>query len=322
MRKIVLGRTGVRVSAISLGTWSYGGKNISRSIPVGWAGQLDANSKAALTKAYELDINHWDTADVYGNGHSEKIIGSMWNDIPREKIFLATKVGWDRGPHSHWYHPEYMRKNMEQSLKNLNTDCVNLLYLHHCNFGKHNEYFNDAVEMVRRFQEEGKAQFLGLSDWSSAKIMMFIQQTNPDVVQPLRNVYNDTYGCSGLKRFVDTHNLGVCFFSPIKHGLLTGKYKDTVSFPDGDFRQTVQEFQDKTFLKRMRTNRSLLEKRFVNHPEPILHGLLGALLSDSSTGCILLGQRNQEQVSAIKDLGTPLNDDDSSWVFSLYKKGA
>jgi len=320
MRKIVLGRTGVHVSAISLGTWSYGGENISGSIPVGWSGQMDTDSRAALTKAYELDINHWDTADVYGNGHSEKIIGSMWADIPREKIFVATKVGWDQGPYSHWYHPEYMRKNMERSLKNLNTDYVDLLYLHHCNFGEHNEYFNDAVETVRRFQEEGKARFLGLSDWSSAKIMMFIQQANPDVVQPLRNVYNDTYVSSGLKEFVETHNIGICFFSPIKHGLLTGKYKDVVSFPDGDFRQTVQEFQDIDFIKRMRTNMSLLEKRFVNHPEPVLHGLLGALLTGSSTGCILLGQRNQEQVSAIKDLGTPLNDDDATWVFSLYKK--
>ena len=70
MRKIVLGRTGVHVSAISLGTWSYGGENISGSIPVGWSGQMYTDSRSALTQAYELDINHWDTADVYGNGHS------------------------------------------------------------------------------------------------------------------------------------------------------------------------------------------------------------------------------------------------------------
>ena len=70
----------------------------------------------------------------------------------------------------------------------------------------------------------------------------------------------------------------------------------------------------------MRTNMSLLEKRFVNRSEPVLQGLLGALLTGTPTGCVLLGQRNQEQVSAIKDLGMPLNDDDAAWVFSLYKK--
>ena len=114
--------------------------------------------------------------------------------------------------------------------------------------------------------------------------------------------------------------IGSIVYSPIGRGLLTGKYKDVASFPDGDFRQTVQEFQDIDFIKRMRINMSLLEKRFVNHPEPVLHGLLGALLTGSSTGCVLLGQRNQEQVSAIKDLGIPLNDDNAAWVFSLYEK--
>ena len=119
---------------------------------------------------------------------------------------------------------------------------------------------------------------------------------------------------------MDTNNSGSVLFSPSKHGLVTAKYKDVVSFPDGDFRQTVLEFQDVDLIKRMRTNMSLLEKRFVNRPEPVLQGLLGALLTGAPTGCVLLGQRNQEQVSAIKDLGIPLNDDDAAWVFSLYKK--
>ena len=320
MRKIVLGRTGVDGSAISLGAWSYGRENMSEDTPVGWSGQTDSDSRAALRTAYDLDINHWDTADVYGNGYSEKIIGSMWTDISREQIFLATKVGWDRGPYSYWYHPHHMRQNMEKSLNNLNTDCVDLLYLHHCNFGKQKEYFDDAMDIIHRFQEEGKTRFVGLSDWSSEKIMIFIQQANPDVVQPLRNVYNDTYVQSGLKEYVDTHNLGVCFFSPIKHGLLTGKYNNVASFPDGDFRQTIQEFQDIEFIKKMRKNMSFLEKRFINHSEPVLHGLLGALLTGCPTGCVLLGQRNQEQASAAKNLGKQLNKDDAAWVFSLYKK--
>ena len=62
-----------------------------------------------LLTAYEKGINHWDTADVYGEGRSEKIIGSMWKSIPRESIFLATKVGWDMGPFSYWYNPDYMK---------------------------------------------------------------------------------------------------------------------------------------------------------------------------------------------------------------------
>ena len=199
MRQIMLGKTGAEVSAISLGTWSYGGANKQGEIPVGWEGQQDDDSINALLRCHEIGINHWDTADVYGNGRSEQLIGSVWEQIPRADIFLATKVGWDAGEYGHFYHPIHMRKQMEQSLINLQTDCVDLLYLHHCNFGKQHEYFSDALETIRRFQEEGKTRFVGLSDWDLFKIMKYIDDAQPDVVQPYRNVMDDTYGPSGLK---------------------------------------------------------------------------------------------------------------------------
>ena len=101
MRKVTLGRTKVKVSAVSLGTWSYGGANTSSGRPVGWAGQEEPDSQKALNKAWESGINHWDTADVYGDGRSEKVIGSMWGSVPRDEIFLATKVGWDQGAYPH-----------------------------------------------------------------------------------------------------------------------------------------------------------------------------------------------------------------------------
>ena len=93
MEYITLGRTNEKVSRISLGTWSYGGPStLSGNHPVGWSGQDDNDSTNALRKAYELGINHWDTADVYGDGKSELIIGTVWGEIKREDIFLATKV--------------------------------------------------------------------------------------------------------------------------------------------------------------------------------------------------------------------------------------
>ena len=184
MKKITLGRTNEQVSIISLGAWSFGKENTSGGSNVGWSNQSDEDSKSALLKAYSSDINHWDTADVYGEGHSEKIIGSMWNDVSRDDIFLASKVGWDMGPHSHWYLPKYMKIKMEKSIKNLKTDYVDLMYLHHCNFGKNNEYLDDAAEAIYRFKEEGKTKFIGLSDWSSKRILNNIQKIDPDLVQP------------------------------------------------------------------------------------------------------------------------------------------
>ena len=213
MEYTILGRTGVKVSRISLGTWSYGGVNVvGNNVSVGWAGQDDKDSRGALRKAYEVGINHWDTADVYGDGKSEQIIGSMWNDIPRKDIFIATKVGWDMGPFNYYYHPNHMRNNIERSLRNMKIDCVDLMYFHHCNFGKEEQYFDVALETVRRFKEEGKIRFIGLSDWFLEKIMKFVKKCNPDVIQPYRNVMDDTYVASGLKDYVDKNNLGICFF--------------------------------------------------------------------------------------------------------------
>lgn len=319
MEYITLGKTEISVSNISLGTWAYGGAKISGSQSVGWADQADMDSKKALLKAHEVGINHWDTADVYGDGRSESIIGSIWNDISRHEIFLATKVGWDMGTYDHWYHPEKMIENMDRSLKNLKTDCVDLMYLHHCNFGKNGEYFDDALDVLLNFKKDGKTKFIGLSDWSDEKIMRYIYKVKPDVVQPYRNVMDSSYETSGLKEYIDSNNVGVCFFSPIKHGLLTGKYKSPPQFKDGDYRKNVEAFNNQEIIDLILLNKEKLNDRFSNHLQPVMHGLISPILEDAPTGCVLLGQRNEEQVVKASQLGGVISKEDAEWVKKLYK---
>ena len=319
MRKIVLGRTKESVSSISLGTWSFGGENKSGKISVGWGNQSDTDSQAALKRAWEKGINHWDTADVYGEGRSEKIIGSVWDVVPREDIFLATKVGWDMGKHSHWYHPQHMKKKIEKSLVNLKTDSIDLLYLHHCNFGTQDEYFDSALEVLKLFQDQGKIRFIGLSDWSNKRILKYINKCDPDVVQPYRNIMDDNYEKSGLKKIIKKNDLGVCFFSPLKHGLLTGKYKTPTKFRDGDHRSRIKDFHNPEILKKILLSCEKLKERFSHHKSPIMYGVVNALFFDSPTGCALLGQRNVSQVKTASLLGQLLSEEDSNWVKSLYK---
>ena len=319
MRKVVLGRTNVKVSAISLGTWAYGGANTVGKFSVGWAGQSDEDSRKALLSAWQHGINHWDTADVYGEGRSETIIGNMWYKVPRKDIFLATKVGWDRGPHSHWYDPKHMLHNLDRSLNNLKTDCVDLVYLHHCNFGKNGEHFDGALEVIRKFKDQGKTRFIGLSDWSSDNILKYIERCDPDVIQPYRNVMDDNYIESGLSSYVNINNIGVCFFSPLKHGLLTGKYDKPTSFESGDHRSGIKDFASQTIVHKMKQNKALLDQRFANHSNPTMHGIVDALFNGVSSGCVLLGQRNTKQVEVAASLGNLMSEEDSSWVMSLYK---
>ncbi|MBU0528932.1 aldo/keto reductase [bacterium] len=319
MKHITFGRTNAKVSTISLGTWSYGGGNVSGGRSVGWADQSDTDSRAALIQAWKSGINHWDTADVYGNGRSEKIIGNIWGTVPRNDIFLATKVGWDMGGYDHYYHPKMIQEHINSSLKNLKTNVIDLYYFHHCNFDS-DAIFEDALALFRRFRDEGKIRFIGLSDWDSVKIMKYTDRVNPAVIQPYRNVLDDPYKSSGLKDWVEKNNAGIAFFSPIKNGLLTGKYSKPPVFKEGDFRLNVPDFQDIELLKKMQNNKIKLEEKFANHPQPVLHGLLGALLVDSPTGCVLLGQRDVNQVKAAAALDEVLSDEDAAWVKKLYKR--
>jgi aryl-alcohol dehydrogenase-like predicted oxidoreductase len=312
MRSIRFGRTGAIVPTISLGTWGHGGPNTSDGVSVGWSGHDDRAARDAIRAAYYAGITHWDTADVYGDGQAEKLIGEVWDEMPRDAIFLATKVGWAKGPAGHFYDPRFMRAQCERSLRNLRTDAVDLYYFHHCDFGPDDVYFDDAFAMMQRLRAEGKFQFLGLSDWSASKIMRFVERVDPDVVQPYRNLVDDDYESSGLKKWVDDHDLGVAFFSPLKHGLLLGKYDAPQEFPEGDFRSGIPEFRDAAFLARMREAASKMRV-------PVISAVTGALLTGNPTATVLLGQRNAKQVEAAGRAGVALSEEDADWVRRVYR---
>jgi len=318
MRTIRFGRTNVQVPAVSLGTWGHGGPNISEGASVGWSGHDDRLAKEALIAAYRHGITHWDTADAYGNGHAEELIGQVFSEVPRKEIFLASKFGWVKGPSNHFYDPSFMRSQCERSLRNMRTDRLDLYYFHHCDFGPNDQYFDDALATMRQLRDEGKIRFVGLSDWNGSKIMRFIERVDPDVVQPFRNIVDDTYASSGLKKWVDDHDLGVAFFSPLKHGLLLGKYDQPHEFPKGDFRSGIPEFRDRVFIERMQRAREATARRFPDKAEPTLRAVVGALLTGNPTATVLLGQRNPKQVEAAAAIGDALSTQDAAWVRSVY----
>ena len=318
MRKIRFGRIDVEVPTVSLGTWGHGGPNVSEGVSVGWSGHDDRAAREALILAWRKGITHWDTADAYGDGHAESLIGEVWNEVPRKSIFLASKFGWVKGPSGHWYDANFMRQQCERSLRLMKTDVIDLYYFHHCDFGPNDQYFDDALAMMRRLRDEGKIRFVGLSDWDGRKIMKFIKRVDPDVVQPYRNLIEDDYESSGLKKWVDDHDIGVAFFSPLKHGLLLGKYDQPTDFPEGDTRSRVKAFKDPEFIERMKRAAGEMRKRFDGHREPVLHAVIGALLTDNPTACVLLGQRNPKQVEAAATVGEALSPDEAAWVRRMY----
>ncbi|MCP4654328.1 MAG: aldo/keto reductase [bacterium] len=318
MNTVRLGRTNVEVSAVGLGSWAYGGPKIVNGRPVGWFGSEDGRARESLRRAGAAGITHWDTADVYGEGHAERLIGESWDEVPRDRVLLASKVGWVPGPHPHYYHPEQMRRQLESSLRNLRTEYIDLYYLHHCDFGTNDEYLDAAVEQVRAFRDEGKVRFLGLSDWKTENIVRYLDRVDPDVIQCYRNVVDDSFAASGLKDWVEQHDTGVVFCSPLKHALLLGRFEGPVTFGEGDHRNSLQDFRDFGLLTRLRRCRRELQQRFPQHPGPVLYALLGALLSDSPTGCTVIGLHRPEHVDAAATAGQPLSEEHARWVRKLY----
>lgn len=285
---------------------------------VGWSGHDQTAAADAIVDAVEAGIDHLDTADVYGDGQAERLIGSLWDRIPRDRVFLASKVGWDPGPYGGYYHPSLIAERLDRSLELLRTDSLDLYYLHHCDFGPGDERLDPALEVLRRAREAGKFRFLGLSDWSSDKVRRLAPRVDPDVVQIYRNVLDDQYATSGLAQWVDDHDIGAVFFSALKHGVLLGKYERPVSFPKGDMRNGIEEFADPAALTRFAGCRSALERRFGGHAEPVLHGLIGSLL-DQTTSCALIGMRNRRQALAAATLGDRLASEDADWVREIYR---
>ncbi len=320
MNTVRLGRTEVETSTICLGTWGHGGSNTVGGRPVGWFGTDQQEARETLVRSYAAGITHWDTADVYGAGRAERLIGGCWDEVPREEIFLATKVGWDPGSHGHYYHPEQIRRQLESSLRNLRTDHIDLYYLHHCDFGPHGEYLDEAVDLLHTFRDAGGIRFIGLSDWKSEAIVKYASRVNPDVIQCYRNVVDDAYESSGLKHWVETNDAGIAFFSPLKHALLLGVFEGPVTFGGGDHRGALPEFRDFGLISRLRACRRELEKHFSEHPEPVLHGLVGALLTTAASGCVVLGQRRPDHLAAAAKVGEPLSESDSRWVRRLYQE--
>jgi aryl-alcohol dehydrogenase-like predicted oxidoreductase len=107
--------------------------------------------------------------------------------------------------------------------------------------------------------------------------------------------------------------------SPLKHGLLLGKYDKPVEFDEGDFRRNVEDFRDPVAIERYKNAAAAMRSRFAQYPEPVLHAVAGALLTDNPTACVLLGQRNPKQVEAAAAVGEALAAEDAGWVRTQYR---
>lgn len=314
----VLGRSGLRVSEVSLGCWAIGGPSWRDGNPVGWSGNDDAESLAGLRAAHELGINHLDTADVYGDGHSERLIGKFLREVPRDSVIIASKVGWFRGTAAHAYEPLHIRHQLEQTLANLGTDYVDIYYFHHGNFGPNDRYLADAAETVRALQKEGKVRVIGQSAYSYADFMRVCPTTRPDVLQFAYNAFGNEFERPGtnLFRWAEEHNLGIVLFGPLAQGLLLDKFDpdNPPQFGAGDIRRGNQGFTRERLLA-LRQRLQPIKDRFGGTVEDLVRVALQFCLAQSPNACVIPGFKNARQVQVnARASGRPLSAEDVAFV--------
>ncbi|MFP5040859.1 aldo/keto reductase [Parasediminibacterium sp. JCM 36343] len=220
-----LGKTGMEISAISLGTWQVGGK---------WGEPFNnANADKILNEAVDKGINFIDTADVYSDGESEKAVGKLIR-TRSEKIFVATKCGRQLNPHVNAaYQPAVLRKFVENSLRNMGLETLDLIQLH-C--PPTDVYYRPEIfELFDKLKQEGKIQNLGISVERVEEALKGIEFDNVTTVQIIFNLFRQRPAELFFKEAAKK-NIGIIVRVPLASGLLTGKFTQQSTFAEGDHR--------------------------------------------------------------------------------------
>jgi len=234
MKQTKLGQSGVDISVLGIGTNKVGGHNYYKDLS-------EQEGKDFVKEAISLGINFIDTADVYGHGRSEELIGEVLREIstPREEIILATKGGveWQKDRKNN--KPEYLRQALEASLKRLNQDYVDLYYLH---FPDDETPISESVGELKRLKEEGKIRAIGVSNLNLQQLTEATRETEIAALQSGYNMF-DRKVENDVLPFCAKTNISFIPYFPLASGLLGGRYKVTDPVPagreEGDFRAKV-----------------------------------------------------------------------------------
>ncbi len=295
MERRRLGNSEIRISPIIMGTWQAG--------KAMWSGIDDTETTKAIRAAYDVGIMAFDTAEVYGRGHSERILGNALADV-RDKVIYASKVYFN---HLHY---DQVMEACHRSLKNLKTDYIDLYQIHwpSGSFGSKIVSIEETLRAMRDLKEQGKIREMGVSNFSRYQLeeacrYVTIQSLQPPYSLFWRHVERDTMP------FCLDHNITILAYAPMAQGILTGKFGPGHKFPKGDHRSKNRLFRPENFkyiLKALDTLRPIAERN---------HASLGQLalawvLSRPKT-CAIVGARNAEQIiQSAKTMEVRLSEDD------------
>jgi myo-inositol catabolism protein IolS len=313
----MLGTSGIKISSIIMGTWQAG-KDM-------WVGIDDAESTTAIKAAYDAGITTFDTAAVYGDGHSEKIVGNALLDV-RDSVVIATKVFSN--------HLKYQQviDACHRSLKNLNTDYIDLFQIHWPpgSFGAKPVPLEETMGALIDLKAQDKIRAIGVSNFSRSQMEDAGKYGEIDSLQPPYSLFWRKVETDALP-YCFENNITVLAYSSMAQGLLTGKFGPDHQFAGGDHRFRNKLFQPENYA---RVQKALEKLRPIADANNITLGQLALAWMISRPGiCAIAGARNAEQVAqnaaaanvqlseqdlaAVDEIGKtvtdPLDDDPVMW---------
>ena len=225
MKYRVLGKTGLKVSEVGFGAWAIGGNAYGNS----YGPTDDKLSLAAIGRALELGCNFFDTADVYGHGHSEELLGQALRGH-RSEVIIATKVGGDfyHGTPRMNFNPDYLEFALGKSCERLGTDCIDLYQLHNPPI----QLIKDGrvFKILERLKASGKIRHYGISIHDPQEGLLAMRAGELEAIQVAFNILRQE-AKNQLFREATKNNVGIIAREPLANGFLAGKLKSESTFP-------------------------------------------------------------------------------------------
>ena len=248
IKKITLGNKGLVVPTIGLGCMGMTG--FEEANMYGEADEQEAI--ATIHRSLELGGNFLDTADLYGPLKNEQLIAKAINGN-RSSYIIATKFGWEIDDNNKvtWAingKREYVKKSLERSLKNLNTDYIDLYYLHRLD---KNTPIEETVEAMSELVKEGKVGYIGLSEVSSETVKRAHAVHPITAVQSEYSLFERTVEERGVLQTLNKLGIGFVAYSPLGRGFLSGHIRSIDDLPENDFRRAIPRFQEAHFAKNL-----------------------------------------------------------------------
>lgn len=290
-----LGKTGLSVSEIGLGTAQIGGPSLIGGKYTGYSKIEKSEALRILNNAYDAGINFYDTSDKYGDGESERLLGEAFCK-KRDKVILATKCGITAAG-DRCFEKKYVKSCLEQSLKNLKTDYIDVFQLSKPDIPLIES--GEIYELFDELKDEGKIRFSGVSTGTDEETMKLISDNRVDTLQIFYNLLHIKPNEIFIKKAFES-GIGLIVRSPLSSGVLTGKYNYNTKFTEEDHRSRFLYGQ--TFVSRVDIVNKIAEHFKLNSRYSILHLSLNYLLSNNKISTIIPGVSKADQLSDILKL--------------------